>query len=141
MDDGARHALEFSSKSLLPIGILEVVVGQRGLDQCHALVDVLGLDAAALGGVVVVVADGLEPAIERLLLIKKMKPLGFTLEEMRSLLTLRDELMQPDLEPSRRVAYAEARSADRVASSCLHWEAVDEAATITPARTYRPFHL
>lgn len=41
-------------------------------------------------------------AIGRLLLIKKMKPLGFTLEEMRSLLTLRDELLQPEISPARR---------------------------------------
>ena len=41
-------------------------------------------------------------AIDRLLLIKKMKPLGFTLEEMRSLLTLRDELLQPDIDQARR---------------------------------------
>ena len=41
-------------------------------------------------------------AIDRLLLIKKMKPLGFTLDEMRALLTLRDELLQPGLDPARR---------------------------------------
>jgi DNA-binding transcriptional MerR regulator len=40
-------------------------------------------------------------AIDRLLLIKKMKPLGFTLDEMRALLTLRDELLE-DTDPDRR---------------------------------------
>ena len=43
-----------------------------------------------------------EDAIDRLLLIKKMKPLGFTLEEMRSLLALRDELLQQDTTAERR---------------------------------------
>ncbi|MBL7497823.1 MerR family transcriptional regulator [Frankia sp. CNm7] len=41
-------------------------------------------------------------AVDRLLLIKKMKPLGFTLEEMRSLLALRDELASRGLPPDRR---------------------------------------
>jgi DNA-binding transcriptional MerR regulator len=43
-----------------------------------------------------------EDAIDRLFLIKRMKPLGFTLEEMRSLLSLRDELSQQELEPLAR---------------------------------------
>lgn len=43
-----------------------------------------------------------DDAVERLLLIKKMKPLGFTLEEMRALLVLRDELSEPDILPRRR---------------------------------------
>ncbi|WP_307874697.1 MerR family transcriptional regulator [Frankia nepalensis] len=43
-----------------------------------------------------------EDALDRLLLIKRMKPLGFTLEEMRSLLGVRDELRLPDLAPDRR---------------------------------------
>jgi DNA-binding transcriptional MerR regulator len=43
-----------------------------------------------------------EDAVDRLLLIKRMKPLGFTLEEMRSLLAVRDELRQPDLTAGRR---------------------------------------
>lgn len=38
-----------------------------------------------------------DDAVDRLFLIKKMKPLGFTLEEMRSLLELRDEFFRPDL--------------------------------------------
>lgn len=41
-------------------------------------------------------------AIERLLLIRKMKPLGFSLEEMRALLLLRDELGAPGLSPEVR---------------------------------------
>jgi DNA-binding transcriptional MerR regulator len=43
-----------------------------------------------------------EDAIDRLALIKRMKPLGFTLEEMRSLLAVRDELRLPDLPAPRR---------------------------------------
>jgi DNA-binding transcriptional MerR regulator len=43
-----------------------------------------------------------EDAVDRLLLIKRMKPLGFTLEEMRSLLAVRDELRLPDLPTARR---------------------------------------
>jgi DNA-binding transcriptional MerR regulator len=43
-----------------------------------------------------------EDVIDRLLLIKRMKPLGFTLEEMRSLLVVRDELRRPDLTAGRR---------------------------------------
>lgn len=46
-------------------------------------------------------------AIERLLLIKKMKPLGFTLEEMRSLLTLRDELLSSGIDSDRRAELRE----------------------------------
>jgi DNA-binding transcriptional MerR regulator len=46
-------------------------------------------------------------AIDRLLLIKKMKPLGFTLEEMRALLTLRDEVHRQDTTPQRREELAE----------------------------------
>jgi MerR family transcriptional regulator, copper efflux regulator len=48
-----------------------------------------------------------DDAIDRLLLIKKMKPLGFTLEEMRSLLTLRDEVVRPGLAPERRAELRE----------------------------------
>jgi DNA-binding transcriptional MerR regulator len=43
-----------------------------------------------------------DDAIDRLLLIKKMKPLGFTLEEMRSLLTLREELSRRGLSAQRQ---------------------------------------
>jgi DNA-binding transcriptional MerR regulator len=42
-----------------------------------------------------------DDAIERLLVIKKMKPLGFTLDEMRALLALRDELVA-EVHPGRR---------------------------------------
>jgi len=41
-------------------------------------------------------------AVERLLLIKRMKPLGFTLEEMRALLALRDELFDVSIGGPRR---------------------------------------
>ncbi|MCK9900333.1 MerR family transcriptional regulator [Frankia sp. Cpl3] len=55
-----------------------------------------------------------DDAVDRLFLIKKMKPLGFTLEEMRSLLMLRDELQEPEL-PSARRAELQARLATWVA--------------------------
>ncbi|OAA24257.1 putative transcriptional regulator [Frankia sp. EI5c] len=55
-----------------------------------------------------------DDAVDRLFLIKKMKPLGFTLEEMRSLLVLRDELQEPDL-PAERRAALQARLATWVA--------------------------
>lgn len=51
-------------------------------------------------------ADGIhlysDDAIDRLLLIKKMKPLGFNLDEMRSLVALRDELSRPGLSVERQ---------------------------------------
>ena len=43
-----------------------------------------------------------EEAIDRLLLIKKMKPLGFALEEMRSLIDLRDEATSDGIASDRR---------------------------------------
>ena len=43
-----------------------------------------------------------EQAVERLLLIKRMKPLDFTLEEMRDLIGIRDELARPRLAKARR---------------------------------------
>ncbi|MCL9758254.1 MerR family transcriptional regulator [Frankia sp. AiPa1] len=46
-------------------------------------------------------------AIERLLLIRKMKPLGFSLEEMRALLVLRDELAAPGLATEARAQLRE----------------------------------
>ncbi|ABW10260.1 transcriptional regulator, MerR family [Parafrankia sp. EAN1pec] len=55
-----------------------------------------------------------DDAVDRLFLIKKMKPLGFTLEEMRSLLVLRDELEEADL-PAERRAELQARLATWVA--------------------------
>ncbi|WP_261554142.1 MerR family transcriptional regulator [Frankia tisae] len=43
-----------------------------------------------------------DDALDRFFLIKKMKPLGFTVEEMRSLLTLRERMAQPGLSPQLR---------------------------------------
>ena len=43
-----------------------------------------------------------EAAVDHLLLIKKMKPLGFALEEMRSLIDLRVEATSPGVDPERR---------------------------------------
>ncbi|WP_425565317.1 MerR family transcriptional regulator [Pedococcus aerophilus] len=43
-----------------------------------------------------------EQAVARLLLIKRMKPLDFSLEEMRDLIDLRDRLTGPDLSSATR---------------------------------------
>ena len=43
-----------------------------------------------------------DEAVDRLMVIKKMKSLGFTLEEMRSLLSVRDELADPSVVDPRR---------------------------------------
>ena len=43
-----------------------------------------------------------EDTITRLLLIKQMKPLGFTLEEMRLLIETRDKLANAELDPDER---------------------------------------
>jgi MerR family transcriptional regulator, copper efflux regulator len=44
-----------------------------------------------------------DDALERLAVIKYMKPLGFSLEEMRGLLEAQDELQRGDLDPETRV--------------------------------------
>ncbi|CAN7160029.1 MerR family transcriptional regulator [Terrabacter sp. LjRoot27] len=46
-------------------------------------------------------------AVERLLLIKRMKPLDFTLEQMRDLIEIRDELARPRLPGGRRAELTE----------------------------------
>lgn len=46
-------------------------------------------------------------AVERLLLIKRMKPLDFTLEEMRDLIEVRDELGRPSLTKATRAELTE----------------------------------
>lgn len=43
-----------------------------------------------------------DAAIDRLLLVKKMKPLGFALEEMRALIALRDEATSEATPPELR---------------------------------------
>ena len=43
-----------------------------------------------------------DDTISRLLLIKQMKPLGFTLEEMRLLIETREQLADPSLDPNER---------------------------------------
>jgi DNA-binding transcriptional MerR regulator len=48
-----------------------------------------------------------EQAVERLLLIKRMKPLDFTLEEMRDLIDIRDELARPRPAKARRTELTE----------------------------------
>ena len=48
-----------------------------------------------------------DDAVTRLLVIRKMKSLGFTLDEMRSLLALRDQLADPLLAPDVRAELQE----------------------------------
>lgn len=48
-----------------------------------------------------------DDAIDRLLLIKKMKPLGFVLDEMRALVALREELSRPELSAERQAELTE----------------------------------
>ncbi|TPG16820.1 MerR family transcriptional regulator [Pedococcus bigeumensis] len=48
-----------------------------------------------------------EDAVARLLLIKRMKPLDFTLEEMRDLIEARDRLTNPRLSAKTRASLSE----------------------------------
>ncbi len=48
-----------------------------------------------------------DQAVARLLLIKRMKPLDFTLEEMRDLIEVRDRLASPRLSVKTRASLAE----------------------------------
>jgi len=52
-----------------------------------------------------------ERDIERLRMIMQMKPTGFTLEEMREQLEIRDRLKETDLEPTERAALVERLAA------------------------------
>lgn len=45
-----------------------------------------------------------EDDVQRMLVIKQMKPLGFTLEQMRDVLDLRGRLAQPGLSAKTRIA-------------------------------------
>jgi DNA-binding transcriptional MerR regulator len=51
-----------------------------------------------------------ERDVERLLIIMQMKPTGFTLEEMREQLEIRDRLKDDNLEPLERAALVERLS-------------------------------
>lgn len=48
-----------------------------------------------------------DDTVDRLQLIKRMKPLGFTLDEIRTLLQVRDELALPELAAQRRTELQE----------------------------------
>lgn len=48
-----------------------------------------------------------DEAVERLMLIKRMKPLDFTLEEMRDLINIRDRLASTRLSRTTRLELAE----------------------------------
>ena len=58
-----RHAFEHRFDD--HVRLVEAVVGQRGLDQRHPLIHLLLREAAFLHGVVVVLADGRQSAVER----------------------------------------------------------------------------
>lgn len=51
-----------------------------------------------------------EDAVERLLLIKQMKPLDFTLEQMREMVEIRDRLASPRLSAKTRAGLLEKLS-------------------------------
>lgn len=52
-----------------------------------------------------------EQQVDRLMLVKKMKPLNFTLDEMRTLFTARDILRDADAEPDAQVTARETVAA------------------------------
>lgn len=66
--------------------------------------------------------------VARLDLIKKMKPLGFSLEEMRDLLELRRRLRSEDLEDDERAQAAEQLAAYARAAAARCEELRDELA-------------
>lgn len=61
-----------------------------------------------------------EEQVRRLELIKQMKPIGFTVQEMRELLDARDAVRAADTDPARRRAARErlAAYADDAAARC-----------------------
>jgi DNA-binding transcriptional MerR regulator len=67
--------------------------------------------------------------ITRLLLIKQMKPLGFTLEEMRLLIETRDQLADPDLDVDRRAHLREQIGLLSVAATAKVKELHEQLAT------------
>jgi MerR family transcriptional regulator, copper efflux regulator len=87
------------STSLLQIGAVATLVGLSLRTVRHYEDAGLVLPAARTQGGFRLYDD---QAIERLRLIMKMKPLGFTLEEMRLLIEARQELAAPNLDPQRR---------------------------------------
>jgi DNA-binding transcriptional MerR regulator len=52
-----------------------------------------------------------DDAVQRLLLLKQMKPLGFTLDEMRDMLEIRDRLASPRLSARTRAVLIDRLSA------------------------------
>lgn len=87
--------------------------------------------------------------IDRLTLVKQMKPLAFSLDETRDLLRVRDELAHPETTAGRRSELAErlsmyaAAARERCAALREQLEAVEalaaklqaEASSAAPART------
>lgn len=73
-----------------------------------------------------------ESDIARLMLVKRMKPLDFSLEEMRDLLTALDELERDDVDPGRReetlerLSMYEAAAEERCKSLRAQLESAEE---------------
>jgi DNA-binding transcriptional MerR regulator len=59
-----------------------------------------------------------EREVDRLLLIKQMKPLGFTVQQMRELLTAHDSLAGDDLEIRRQAERRIAEFAEQAIARC-----------------------
>jgi MerR family copper efflux transcriptional regulator len=57
-----------------------------------------------------------EDDLARILLVKDMKPLGLTIDEMRALLTLLDRLDEDDISAAERVTLVEQLDAYRIAA-------------------------
>jgi DNA-binding transcriptional MerR regulator len=84
-----------------------------------------------------------EEQVERLLLIKQMKPLGFSVQEMRELLDARDALRDPDTRPAAKTAARDrlGEFATAAAESCVELRAqldrAEELARLLRAETHR----
>ena len=68
LENGFLHRHVFENRLDHDIGLGQVRVGERGLDEPHALLDLLLSHAALAGGVLVVASNRGQAAIERLLL-------------------------------------------------------------------------
>lgn len=83
--------------------------------------------------------------LERLMVIRRMKPLGFSIDEMRDLLSLVDDLADSDLTTARRaelagrltvfIAHAKARRERLRSQLAMAEEFVDRLETLQPPST------
>jgi len=84
-----------------------------------------------------------EPDVARLMLIRRMKPLGFSLEEMRELLAATDRLDDPTADPAERAALVEvvrgfeAITRERCQALSVQLERAHEFAATLRERTIR----